>query len=250
MLVLVSLGLASCGRAEPPAASVTGADLRFSFFATSQTGLISLAPGPEGFGGNLGGLAGADALCTTLASRGAPGNRKTWRAFLSVAAGDEGAPVHAIDRIGPGPWYDFRGRLLAATRENLIDEDHALGRPRGGDPALAVMFTDEGGDPISPDPLRIDNHDFLTGSDERGQLYGDEASTCLDWTSANNDDTVPPLVGHAWPRSATSGRHWIAAHVAGGCAAGINVDPTRDFEDESVGAGGGYGGIYCFALSE
>jgi hypothetical protein len=44
---------------------------------------------------------------------------------------------------------------------------------------------------------------------------------------------------------------WIAEHNAGGCAPGVNLfgqgGPQQG--DYTVGAGGGYGGIYCFALT-
>src|SRR6476619_4660877 len=64
-----------------------------NFFVTSE---------PVGDGGNLGGLAGADAHCQTLAAAAGAGNR-TWHAYLST----QGAgAVNARDRIGKGPWYN------------------------------------------------------------------------------------------------------------------------------------------------
>lgn len=49
----------------------------------------------------------------------------------------------------------------------------------------------------------------------------------------------------------TSGRSWIEAHEAAGCAAVVNLldngPGSRDCK--GVGCGGGYGAIYCFALS-
>ena len=47
-----------------------------NFFVTSE---------PIGDGGNLGGLAGADAHCQTLATAAGAGNR-TWHAYLSTQA--------------------------------------------------------------------------------------------------------------------------------------------------------------------
>ena len=40
---------------------------------------------------------------------------KSWRAFLSTIRGGPDGPVHAIDRVGNGPWYDRLGRLVAAA---------------------------------------------------------------------------------------------------------------------------------------
>src|SRR5262245_20777933 len=66
-----------------------------SFFVTSAN--------PKG--GNLGGLAGADAVCQALAR--AVGSTKTWRAYLSTST------VDAKTRIGNGPWYNFKGEKIA-----------------------------------------------------------------------------------------------------------------------------------------
>ncbi len=220
----------------------------FSFFTTSMDGLLSLAPDPvNGFGGDLGGLEGADEICTTLARRANPTDSKTWVAFLSTAGYEGGEAVDAIDRIGSGPWYDYNQRLLAENVEGLLTGD---GRPNG-DPQLVEMFTDEYGEPIQPNSA-VDNHDMLTGSNSEGRLFSDEVGTCHDWT----DNTVQDMsgngvpVGHAWPRSATNGRDWIQEHTVNGCEPGIAIEqgggaPRGDY---TVGAAGGYGGFYCFAL--
>jgi hypothetical protein len=234
----------------------------FSFFATSMEGLLSLAPDPvNGFGGDFGGLEGADEICTTLARQGNPSDSKTWVAFLSTSGIAGGMAVDAIDRIGEGPWYDYNGRLFAEGLDSLFGNSD---RP-DGDPQLSEMFSDEFGEPIQPSD-EVDNHDMLTGSNKEGRLYADTAvATCNDWTDntlqADGESTgggmmgggmgggaVP--VGHAWPRSSTSGRHWIQEHGVNGCEPGINIvqgggAPQGDY---TVGAGGGYGGIYCFAL--
>src|SRR4051812_1700683 len=71
-------------------------DKKASFFVTST--------GP-GKGGDLGGLAGADAHCDSLAkAAGLPAH--TWRAYLSTTATGGAKAVNARDRIGKGPWYN------------------------------------------------------------------------------------------------------------------------------------------------
>jgi hypothetical protein len=221
----------------------------FSFFTVSQAGLLSLAPDPvNGFGGDLGGLEGADAICDTLAKRSNPTDQKVWVAFSSVAVGPEGTPVNAIDRVGSGPWYDYNNRLLAEDVQGLLPG--ADGRPAGADPQLAEMFTDENGDPVTPDRTQVDNHDMLTGSDDNGELAGGPETTCQDWTSTDTDINEPPMIGHAWPRSDNNGRHWIAEHNAGGCAPGVDTTPQPNNGTQTVGAGGGYGGFYCFAVAQ
>ena len=85
----------------------------FNFFITSVG---------TGEGGNLGGLAGADRHCQTLAAGVGAGN-KTWRAYLSTSI-NERATVNAGDRIGNGPWYNVNevrvakgvGRLALARQ--------------------------------------------------------------------------------------------------------------------------------------
>src|SRR5258706_7863978 len=83
-----------------------------SYFALAQ------APGPQphamnffitslgmGKGGDLGGLAGADAHCQQLAAAAGAGNL-TWHAYLSTHARPGQPAVNARDRIGKGPWYN------------------------------------------------------------------------------------------------------------------------------------------------
>jgi hypothetical protein len=261
-------GIAGSGASEPEP-EPTPPDPRpfFSFFAASQAGLYGLpagefapAPSPtDGYGGNFGGLAGADEICTMLARAANPGDTKTWRAFLSTSGFDGGQRVDAIDRVGPGPWYNYNGLLLAETVEDLLPSGNN-GRP-SGDAELANMFTDENGEDIRPSQ-NIDNHDTLTGSGPDGRLFDDgeggNVATCQDWTSSTlrgeegnmfgGGGQIP--VGHSWPRTNNNGRNWISDHTINGCEPGADVDggagaPAGDFR---VGAGGGFGGIYCFAL--
>src|SRR6187200_1622255 len=82
ILALSTCVLTAQGAQAPPAAPAGQAQGRgtqappppMSFFITST---------PIGKGGNLGGLAGADAHCQALAAAVGAGNR-TWRAYLST----------------------------------------------------------------------------------------------------------------------------------------------------------------------
>ena len=232
---------------------------KFSFFVTSMASLLELAKAKDaaatvGFGGDLSygetgpgaGLRGADKICSVLAAKSMPGNNKTWRAFLSVTKDADGKPVNAIDRVGTGPWYDRTGRVVATNVAGLKTT-----RPSGGDGTIAVDLPNEFGVPNhqpNPNDDEVDNHDTLTGSNKTGQL--DAASmgnTCNDWTSKVGNTGVP-RIGHSWPRSAN--QSWLAEHNAGGCAPGVNIFAEGGPQpgDLTVGAGGGYGGFYCFAL--
>lgn len=218
----------------------------FSFFVTSLEAMRTLSQNDDGFGGDLrygeaDGLSGADKICAEIAELSMEGAAsKQWRAFLSVAAGPDGGQVDAIDRIGEGPWYDRLGRLVSEDITGLLNE-----RP-AGDAEVVDDLPNELGEPNSfAGGVEMDNHDTLTGSDETGHLDG---GTCADWTSTTS--TEAPLAGHSWP--AGSGQHWIRSHGVHGCAPSV-VDGQGSFgmgeEGGGVGDGGGYGGIYCFALN-
>jgi hypothetical protein len=177
--------------------------------------------------------------------------QKTWHAFLSTTTGGKNdGPIDAIDRVGDGPWYDRLGRLVARTRDDLLQD-----RPRGADPAIIDDLPNEYGLPNHMDGMPgcigtscSDNHDVLTGTGQDGRLYVMDASyTCEDWTSAA--EAGRPWVGHSWPRIG-SGTNWMSALSEGGCAPGINLMENGGPMPGvfTVGTGGGYGAIYCFAL--
>src|SRR5258708_11650515 len=80
-----------------------------SFFITSVG---------SGKGGDLGGLAGADAHCQTLAAAAGAGS-KTWRAYLSTNSTAAAPGVNARDRIGNGPWQNAKGVVIAKDVNDL-----------------------------------------------------------------------------------------------------------------------------------
>jgi hypothetical protein len=214
---------------------------KFSFFVTSLETMRMQSGSQDGFGGDLGGVAGADAICQTAAANVGFGH-KQWRAFLSATTGGPGGgPIHAIDRIGEGPWYDRNGRLVAMTKADLL-----MTRPNG-DAATKNDLPDEFGTPLKS---LGDTHDIMTGSNSQGKLEStDAATTCFDWTST--DGTIlteeKVMLGHSWP--AMSGQHWISSHHMRGCAPGVNLVQNGPGFGNCVGCGGGWGGIYCFALT-
>ncbi|MEZ4449701.1 MAG: hypothetical protein R3B09_09485 [Nannocystaceae bacterium] len=203
-------------RSSTDATSTTGTEERvMGFFVSSDSSKT----------GDLGGLAGADQRCQSLAEAVGAGGR-TWRAYLSVDKGEGDQPVHARDRIGQGPWYNAALVLLASD----LDELHAL----DGDHTL---FLDEHGAMVngqwegSPTP---NEHDILTGSNKDGTLVA--GKTCADWTSG--DGTLFAQVGHSdglgpMMNDAEMYRPWNSVHENGGC--------------NDTAPKGGAGKIYCFA---
>ncbi|HEX2880928.1 MAG TPA: hypothetical protein VHO25_15455 [Polyangiaceae bacterium] len=227
----------------------------FSFFVASIEAMHMLSGNEKGFGGDLrfgqaDGLSGADEICRQTAEMGMEGaGQKEWRAFLSTTAGGTNdGPVHAIDRIGEGPWYDRLGRLVAMNKTDL-----AQPRPVGAHEVIVDDLPNEHGIPNGypvPGGPRVDNHHVLTGSDAQGMLYSTNmGDTCNDWTSSEGGTGIPRC-GASWPRS--EGDSWISYRDPGGCAPGYNLVEGADPSPEdalAVGSYGGYGAIYCFSLT-
>lgn len=203
MTSLALCGLLSAGLAmtQPPTGPM-------SFFLTSAG---------SGNGGNLGGLAGADAICQNLAQAAGQGNL-TWRAYLSTQ-GPNG--VNARDRIGPGPWFNADGARIAANVAELHSSANRLS-----------VFTalDERGRRIPGSGYAPNRHDILTGSQPDGTRYpAGEDMTCNNWTS-NGDGKA--RVGHHDYAA------WNSTHDSAGCS------------QQSLVSTGGDGLFYCFALQQ
>src|SRR5260221_11777455 len=89
-----------------------------SFFVTSTT---------LGKGGDLGGLAGADAHCQQLAATAGAGG-KTWRAYWRTNAAGQGGEVKTSEGIGNGPWQNSKGSVIPTSREELHSDNKNLGQ--------------------------------------------------------------------------------------------------------------------------
>lgn len=222
----------SPGGGPGTAGSGGGTTTKFSFFVTSLEAIRRESGSQTGFGGKLGGLTGADAICTRIAESSLAGSgAKGWRAFLSTSS------ENAIDRIGIGPWYDRIGKLVASDSAELLKE-----RPAGM--TTVDDLPNESGTPnrAGTGTGMDDNHDTVTGSNTQGKWDG--GPTCSDWTIATGSDG--PRVGHSWP--AQSGKSWIQAHTAPGCEPSVAIVQSGAGSGNGIGNGGGYGGFYCFAL--
>lgn len=194
---------------------------------TAATSPVSSQGQPMGFfvsstgsgsGGNLGGLAGADKHCQTLAAKAGAGNR-TWRAYLSASGPD----VHARDRIGSGPWHNAKGVLIASNVAELHSEKANI----NNDTAL-----DEQGRTINAQGAP-NRHDILTGSTAEGRAT---TTTCQNWTSSSSEHSA--MLGHHDRLTfGKPGSPWNSAHPSKGCS------------QENLVATGGAGLIYCFAAN-
>jgi len=178
-----------------------------------------------GKGGNLGGLAGADAHCQALAKAEGAGDH-TWRAYLSTMATGTEPAVNARDRIGNGPWYNSVGLLIAPN----IAELHGAGSVINKENAVT-----ERADPVNGVGDTPNVHDMLTGSRPDGTAFGgNEDLTCGNWTSSG---TGRAQVGHHDRMGQGEGASsWNSAHASSGCS-------QQDLQKT-----GGAGLFYCFAI--
>ena len=119
---------------------------------TPQMGFFITSAGP-GKGADLGGLAGADAHCQTLAAAAGAGGR-TWRAYLTTTAGGQPA-VNARDRIGAGPWANAKGVTVATSVADLHSDTNKLSKENS---------LTEKGETVNGRGDTPNRHDILTGS--------------------------------------------------------------------------------------
>jgi hypothetical protein len=223
--MLVGLALAGFGLTVTAQAQSVK---EMTFFVTST--------GP-GNGGNLGGIAGADAHCAKLAE--AAGSTQTdWRAYLSVRPiidRSSGRPVmsqgiNARDRIGKGPWQNVKGVVIAKSVADLHSPSNNI------DIETAL---NEKGQPINGRGQDPNRHDILTGSDPQG-LYSTAGgdTTCDNWTSSADNGSA--IVGHhdrAGLDKQWSSLSWNSSHGSRGCGA---TDLPKS---------GGDGLFYCFVVN-
>jgi hypothetical protein len=222
---------------------------RFRFFALTAGALALLAAcattaptGPMSFfvtsagsgkGADLGGLAGADAICQRLAAAAGAGG-KTWRAYLSTpptlasATAPGVAAVNARDRIGTGPWFNAKGVLVASNLEHLHD----------GNNITKDVALDERGNMVKGRVDTPQEHDMLTGSRADGTAFAPHTdTTCKSWTSSTDGSAI---VGHhdrVGPNTDNWSTSWNFSHQSAGCS------------QEALVRTGGAGKFYCFAAN-
>jgi hypothetical protein len=205
----------------PPAGQPAQPPPPMSFFVASA--------GP-GKGADLGGLAGADRICQTLAT--AAGSTKTWHAYLSAAAANGQPAVNARDRIGAGPWYNAKGARIAQNVADLHGD--TLEAARRGNNLTKVTAINEKGETINGVGDTPNRHDMLTGSQLDGTAFTDGADhTCQNWTSST---TGTAQLGHH-DRTGGGNTSWNSTHPSRGCS------------QENLVATGGAGLFYCFAIN-
>ena len=187
--------------------------------------VVSAGPGK---GADLGGLEGADRVCQTLA-QGAGAGSKTWRAYLSTQAAGGAQAVNARDRIGTGPWQNFKGEAVAQN----VDDLHSVNNKLGMQGSLTERGTVVAGVGYTPN-----YHDVLTGSQPDGRAFAPgEDRTCGNWTSSTQGAAMVGHIDKKGLRDDDASKSWNTSH------------PSRACDAASLVATGGAGLLYCFAAN-
>ena len=211
--------IASAGGAQQPPPQAPN----MTFFVTSA-GL--------GKGADLGGLEGADRQCQALAQVAGAGG-KTWRAYLSTQAVDGATAVNARDRIGAGPWQNFKGEVIAKSIDDLHGDQNKL--------SIETALT-ERGTMVAGRGYTPNYHDVLTGSQPDGGAFpSNEDRTCRNWSSST---AGAAMVGHhdrKGLRDDAASKSWNSSHPSRGPDGGCSQNDLRST--------GGNGLFYCFAAN-
>jgi hypothetical protein len=194
-----------------------------TFFVTSA--------GP-GKGADLGGLEGADRHCQTLAQAAGAGG-KTWRAYLSTQAAGGAEAVNARDRIGRGPWQNFKGEVIAQNVDDLHGDSNKLG--------MQTSLT-ERGTVVAGVGYTPNYHDVLTGSQMDGRAFAaGEDRTCRNWTSSTQGAAMVGHIDRKGLRDDAASKSWNSSHPSRGPEGGCSQSDLRGT--------GGNGLFYCFAAN-
>jgi hypothetical protein len=223
IIAALTLGVTSGVNAQqqPPAPPQLPQAPNMTFFVTGA--------GP-GKGADLGGLEGADAHCQTLAARHGAGG-KTWRAYLSTQEAPGKPAVNARDRIGNGPWQNFKGQVVATSLNDLHSDNNKL----GFDNSLT-----ERGQIIPGVGFAPNRHDALTGSTPEGRAFpAAEDRTCRNWTSSTQGAAMLGHIDKKGLRDDPPSRSWNSSHPSRGPDGGCSQSDLRGT--------GGDGLFYCFA---
>ena len=214
--VVLSGSLTARAQQPPPQAP------DMTFFVTSA--------GP-GKGADLGGLEGADRHCQTLAQTVGAGGR-TWHAYLSTQAAGGGQAVNARDRIGHGPWQNFKKEIVAQSVEDLHNDSNKLG--------MQTSVTEKGA-MIPGVGYAPNRHDALTGSQMDGRAFPPgEDRTCSNWTSSTRGTAMVGHIDRKGLRDDAASRSWNSSHPSRGPDGGCSQADLRST--------GGDGLFYCFAV--
>jgi hypothetical protein len=202
--------LAACG------SMISSGKTGMSFFVTSTN---------PGKGADLGGMAGADMQCQTLATAVGAGNR-TWRAYLAQQPTANIPGVNARDRIGKGPWINSKGVVIATDVVQL----------HGANNLNKQTALTERGDIVNGRGDTPNMHDMLTGTQPDGTfIVGNVNTTCGNWTQSGEGSAMLGHSDRTGLDDSVPAKSLNSSHMSRGC------------DMASLKATGGAGLFYCFA---
>jgi hypothetical protein len=182
-----------------------------------------------GKGADLGGIDGADRYCQELAQRAGAGS-KTWRAYLSKQVADGKPAINARDRIGSGPWQNFKGEVVAQSVDDLHSDNNKLN--------MQTSLTERGA-MIPGVGYAPNRHDVLTGSQVDGRAFpAGEDRTCQNWISSTHGAAMLGHIDRKGLRDDATSRSWNSSHPSRGPDGGCSQTDLRST--------GGDGLFYCF----
>jgi hypothetical protein len=185
-----------------------------------------------GKGADLGGLEGADQYCLTLAQRHGAGG-KTWHSYLSTQEAGGKPAVNARDRVGKGPWKNFKGEVVATSVDDLHSDNNKLG---------FNTSLSERGQIVPGVGFAPNRHDVLTGSTAEGRAFpAGEDRTCRNWTSSTQGTAMVGHIDRKGLRDDAASRSWNSSHPSRGPDGGCSQADLRST--------GGDGLFYCFAAN-
>jgi len=251
-ILAITLALSFVASTEALAQHGLAGGTPMTFFVTSE---------PIGDGGNLGGLAGADAHCQALATTVGAGDH-TWHAYLSTQARPGQPAVNARDRIGAGPWYNFEGVMIARDVAHLHGDSLELAR-LGNNLTKRSGLTEKGqivpglNDYKHPEDdvweyVRTtpysNRHEVLTGSRLDGRAFpaGDDY-TCDNWTS-NADPEPEQQRGFTVGPDRPNAQIGFPDRNGGGDGSWNSSHGTRGCSQTALVMTHGVGKLYCFAI--
>jgi hypothetical protein len=141
--------------------------------------------------------------------------------------------VNARDRIGKGPWQNFKGLVVATSVEDLHSANNKLSKENN---------LSEKGEIIPGGGDRPNKHDILTGSTAEGRAFpADKDMTCKNYTSSTQGSV---MLGHNDRRGlddSAAAKSWNSSHPSRG--------PDGGCSQNDLISTGGAGLLYCFAVN-
>jgi len=209
------------------AAAMLAACGSMSMMSSKQDMTFFVSSTGSGKGADLGGLVGADRLCSSLAAAaGSTGH--TWHAYLSTQAAGGAPGANARDRIGTGPWRNSKGVVIAQS----VTELH------GANNLNKQTALTERGDVVNGFGDRPNMHDILTGSQPDGTaINGAVDATCGNWTKSGEGAAMLGHSDRTGLDETAPAKSWNSSHQSRGCS----IDALKSTGSDAR--------LYCFAAN-